>query len=97
MYGNDLNTAKAASDRPRESMLESLNGQMQQALKELHVSSVRLHSLADRIIGNRPEAVGAGEANAPPGSSLQSLERSVGGLQNLVRMVADATERLERL
>lgn len=101
MYSStgNLNSAPAAPpmERPRESLLESLNQNMQQALKELHGGSVRLHNLADRVIGTRPEAAGVGETNAPVGSSMQSLERSVNGLQNLARMVSDAAERLERL
>lgn len=102
MYGTQSGSISGASlavpqERPRESLLESINLQMQQALKELHSDSVRLHNLADRVIGTRPEAAGVGEQNAPVGSSLQSLERSVNGLQNLARMVSDAAERLERL
>lgn len=100
MYGTgQLDSPKLANAGmpAQESILGNLNNSMETELKDLSVSARRLHSLADRIVGSRPEAVGKNGEATPASCALQAFERNVTGLQHLRSVITDAVERLERM
>lgn len=90
-------TSTLATQAPQPSILAEITGGYASHLSELHDVAGRLHRLADRVIGSRPESVGKAGAPTPDGSLVQTFKRNQSDLQDVLSQLRDATERLEAL
>jgi hypothetical protein len=82
---------------PAQPMLCGINDELCKSGEDFAGLATRLHILADRLIGTRPEAVEKNSAENAPSSQIQTFERNVKMLGNVRAHLCDAVERLERL
>jgi len=90
----------AASKNPlrENTILEALNSGIIETSDGIYGLAQRLHTLADRIIGQTPAAAGqAGKQEPPPCALITQFERTATGLNAARCFLQDAVERLERL
>lgn len=97
-YGQSNTGGIDQAAKPRAAHLSQATSPMNSSVGDVHELGVRLHKLADRILGNRPESVGkSNEAQAPESSMLQSFSRTQEALTSAISYVRDGVNRLEEL
>lgn len=92
-----INLAASAGQAAPESMLSMFNGSLGAEIVDLAMSAKRLHAVADRVLGSRPQAVDDKAIATGVGCSMQELERNIAAVRNLRCQIVDAVERFERL
>jgi hypothetical protein len=79
-------------------LLEGINNDFCGLGEDVATLAGRLHKLADRVIGARPEPAGkASPPDAPSPSSIQTFNRNKEKLGAVTSYLRDAVERLEAL
>jgi hypothetical protein len=83
----------------KETLLEEADHRISESVGEVYNLAVRLHSIADRIVGVQPQDAGkqTGKVDAPPCSTLTQMDRTAQQLLGARDHLQDAVERLERL
>lgn len=92
MYAN-----ATASPEARQSHAERLNRTIQEHNERLHHVAARLHSLADRLYGERPSGVEKNAVSPVPNGALGAIEESFRSTEGAISRLNDACERLNDL
>jgi len=99
-YGQQSSGLVGGADaaQPAAAHLAQVNKSLAESVGALQDLGQRLHLVADRVLGSRPQGVDKASApNAPDSSMLQAFSRNQDALIAVISYIRDGVHRIEDL
>jgi len=90
-------TLTTPTSPPQPGAFETIERRIDVACDAAAALTQRLATLADRVLGSRPQAVQEGQKAGDPGSALARIDANANRLEHWLNCASEELARLERL